>query len=200
MDAVDRDYATPEEWQAYEDGVMDTAITIENLLVQNAHLTDKLVDLEHRAASFNRCAERGCDRSVYAKGWCPTHYMKHHVNPRICVFPNCGRNVRTRSLCETHYKGFMKSMKHSMERAGNYLYERTGGDWTLISQVLLSGERMNEDMRTLYKNIQSTSSSPPKKSPSDPVSTPVTETKKNSAPLTIAPSINMRVDGALLTT
>lgn len=70
-------------------------------------------------SAMKLCTVDGCNRAVYAKGWCSPHYQrayKHGGDPTAgrpprqyfpppqCSEPCCERSARARGLCGTHYR------------------------------------------------------------------------------------------------
>jgi HNH endonuclease len=66
--------------------------------------------------AYRTCAAEGCDRRLYGKGYCRTHYdqfmqtgqtkpiRSYELNPgAICSVDGCGQPVKAKGYCRTHY-------------------------------------------------------------------------------------------------
>lgn len=64
------------------------------------------------------CSIKGCERKLYARGWCQAHYarwlrhgstdnIRKHGHPK-CSVKGCERDSRSRGLCDSHYHNFLK--------------------------------------------------------------------------------------------
>ena len=58
------------------------------------------------------CSTEGCNKSIYAKGLCISHYLSKNVKERIernfknnilCTVEGCNRPLYANGLCSTHY-------------------------------------------------------------------------------------------------
>lgn len=66
---------------------------------------------EHDAGRGRPCGAAGCERRVYARGYCERHYrqvlrsgaVQPDRAPAECAVPGCGRKAVTRGWCHGHY-------------------------------------------------------------------------------------------------
>ncbi len=53
------------------------------------------------------CCVRDCDREVFARGMCNSHYYaaldEEKWGLEVCGWPRCSKSVRAAGFCTTHY-------------------------------------------------------------------------------------------------
>ena len=80
------------------------------------------------------CSVEGCDRSVWARGYCNYHYNlfrktgklrigEYLKNPQECIVDGCRRPPKAKGLCEMHYARYKK---HGTAGTANYIREPHG--------------------------------------------------------------------------